>query len=350
MKLTGARVNSFLSSPPDHILGVLFFGPDRGLVKERSETLASLFVDNPDDAFAATVLTSDDLQTDSGRLSDEMVALSLLGDTRLVRVRLDHERPGAAIAKIIRELDAKPENCAARLLIEAGELTPRSAVRKCFEAAANFAAIGCYAPSQGDIANMIRTELNTHAITIDRDALEYWLPLLQGDRALLRSEIEKMALYKGYGSVSGANVTLDDVQRLAAGAQSSSIDDIIMAALSGSPESCDRSYRTAISGKINPALILRSLQRQLTRLLEANAHMEKGDTATRAMQKLRPPVFKMQERQFSAQLHIWPAKHLKQALSQSLEAEQSIKTAGAPTESLTGRLLLALARYAQARK
>ena len=138
MKLTGGRIDRFLQSPPDDIVGVLFFGPDRGLAKERSESLIKKFIPDPDDAFATTVLTADDLSTDPARLSDEMSALSLLGDDRLVRVRLDHERSGAAISKIIKALDTDPSKAAAKLVIEAGDMTPRSAVRKAFEAAGHF--------------------------------------------------------------------------------------------------------------------------------------------------------------------------------------------------------------------
>jgi len=56
MKITGTRIDKFLASPPDNIKGVLFFGPDRGLVKERSELLARQYVSDPNDVFATTVL------------------------------------------------------------------------------------------------------------------------------------------------------------------------------------------------------------------------------------------------------------------------------------------------------
>jgi len=66
------------------------------------------------------------------------------------------------------------------------------------------------------------------SITIETQALDLWVPLLEGDHALARSEIEKMAIYKGYGAELGAVVTLEDVRVLAAGGQNVSIDDIIM--------------------------------------------------------------------------------------------------------------------------
>ena len=47
MKLTGARAESFLANPRTDIIGVLLFGPDRGLVKERSQKLIKNIVQIP---------------------------------------------------------------------------------------------------------------------------------------------------------------------------------------------------------------------------------------------------------------------------------------------------------------
>ncbi len=350
MKITGGRVNSFLNNPPGDLIGVLFFGPDRGLAKERAENLIKKFSDNPDDAFASTVLTADDLTSDPARLADEMSALSMFGDQRLVRLRLDHERSGAAISKIIKDLDTHPDKAAARLVIEAGDMTPRSAIRKACEAAGRFAAIGCYKDSAADLANMIRRELTDSAIEIDRDALELWVPLLDGDRALSRNEIDKMILYKGYGEIPDARVTIADVKTLAAGAQAASIDDIIMSAMSGEPAKCDDAFRRAIAGKVNIAVILLSLQRHISRLLEAGAHMQSGQHAESAIKSLRPPVFRMQERAFLRHLKIWPSRALQNALSETLSAEQQLKSAGAPGEAIVGRILLTLAGFASKRR
>ena len=78
--------------------------------------------------------------------------------------------------------------------------------------------------------------------------------------------------------------------------------------------------------------------------------MTRGETAQGAIKSLRPPVFKMQEGFFLTHLRIWPSRALKRALSQSLEAEKQLKTAGSPADAITGRLLLALASFAKKRR
>ena len=350
MKITGARAARFLEKPPSDIIGVLLFGPDRGLVRERALALSKLFIANPDDAFAVTQLTADDLSADTAKLADEMSALSLLGDARLVRLRLDHERNGAAISKIIKTLDARPETAEAKLIIEAGDMTPRSAIRKACEAAGHFAAVGCYNDSAADVANMVRSGLSEKSIKIEADALAMWVPLLEGDRGLIRNEIEKMALYKGYGQTAGESVGIADVKNLAAGGQAASIDDIINDTMSGRVDSADAVFRRAVAGKINTAVILMSLQRHISRLLEAQSKMSAGESADGAIRSLRPPLFGPAQNAFKSQLRNWPSVMLQKALAQTLEAEKSVKSAGSPADAIVGRLLLALSSYAAKRR
>ena len=229
-------------------------------------------------------------------------------------------------------------------------MTPRSAIRKAVEAAKHFAAIGCYAANANDLREQIKDGLGAHKIDITPEALENWLPLIEGDHALAAGEIEKMALYKGYGKSDGALVTLTDIQAVAAGGQSASIDTIVTEALSGQIDAMDASYQRAVAGKVSPIGILFGLQRQLLRLTEASIAMGGGQPKGQAMKSLRPPIFAMQERAFSLQLDIWGLRMLQRSLLECQTAERAAKTAGAPIDAIVSRLLLALAGYAAKRR
>lgn len=350
MKLNGARAESYVKSPAKDSLGVLFYGPDQGLCSERAAHIAKQFITDPNDPFAVTVLSADDLAGDPARLADEMSALSLLGDTRLIRLRLSHERSGATIAKTIKALDAAPHTAAAKLIIEAGDLSPRSNVRKCFDAAIHFSSIACYADTQATLTSLVKSELKALNIGIAQDALDAFVPLLEGDRRLARGEIEKLALYKGYGQEEGARVELADIKILAAGAGSTGIDDIVFDALSGNPLKADDGFRRAMEGKLTPHSVLFALQRHLVRLHQAASLMNTGHSADEAMRALRPPVFMMRKSAFGSQLRIWPESALTRAIASGLEAEKQMKSTGSPAESLMGRLLLSLSSFAAKRK
>ena len=229
-------------------------------------------------------------------------------------------------------------------------MTPRSAIRKAFESAKHFVAIACYADSQADISNMVRSSLGDLNISIDGDALDAFVPLLEGDRRMARSEIEKLALYKGYGKEEGAKVSLADIKALAAGAGAAGLDDIVFDAMAGNAKSMDAALQRALAGKINPHSVLAALQRHVVRLHQASSLMASGNSSDEAMRSLRPPVFVMRKNAFGAALRIWPQTALSRAISQSLDTEKNMKSTGAPAEALLGRLLIALSSYAARRR
>lgn len=318
-------------------------------MKSRAAALIQTLAPDIDPAFGATVLTSDDLIADPARLMDEMSAMSLLGGTRLVRLRLDHERSGAALGKIIKQIDAEPASVEAKLVIEAGDLSTRSAIRKAAEAAKHIAALGCYPLGARDRADQIKSALGDLGIGITRDALDLWVPLIEGDHALAAGEIEKMALFKGYGTEDEATVTPEDIRTLAAGAQGSAIDPIIQDALSGRLDSLDARFRRAVEAKTSPIAIHFALQRHILRLCEAAERMDRGESALSATRSLRPPVFRMQEDGFVRTLNRWNGRALRSALSQCQTVERELKSTQAPSEALTERLLFGLARFAARR-
>ena len=105
-----------------------------------------------------------------------------------------------------------------------------------------------------------------------------------------------------------------------------------------------------MEGKVSPPAILAALQRHLTRLHQAQSHMQSGASMEEAMRALRPPVFVMRKSGFAAHLRIWSLPALSSALERSLGSEKKIKTAASPAQSLMGRLLLALSQYAAKRR
>jgi len=379
VKFTGNKITSFLNSPSNAIIGVLLYGPDRGLVKERGQTLTKAYSHNKESVFGTSVLTSDDLSGDPGKLDDEISALSMFGDARIVRLLLDHERNGQTISKIIKnalsmfgdarivrllldherngqtiskiikKYDNNPKMAEAKLIVEAGELTQKSVIRKTFEASKNFLSIACYSLSTIDVEVLIKTRLKELSISIEKNALQYWAPLIDGDLALINSEIEKMALYMGYGKQGKKNITIENIKEIAAGGNDVTISDVIMNTMSGNLLETDNYFHRAIKSKLNSAVILRGLQNHLVRLIQAKTQVNKGASLESAINSLRPPVFYMHKTNFMKHLRIWTLSALHKALTQSLVVEQNLKTAGAPQEAMVGRLLIALSSYSKRR-
>src|SRR5579864_3011441 len=87
-------IERFLAGPDRAVRAALVFGRDLGVVRERAQELAAKVAERPDDPFDVALVSDGDLDDDPGRLVDELMAYSLMGGRRLVRLRLSTERAG----------------------------------------------------------------------------------------------------------------------------------------------------------------------------------------------------------------------------------------------------------------
>ena len=339
MKLNAGGIRAFLGKPDAAMRAVLLYGPDTGLVKERAEALTKTRVADLHDPFGVSELGAGDLKTDPARLADEAQALSLGGGGRVVRVRQATDGCSDAVRSFL-ELDTPAE---AMVLIEAGELGPRSSLRKLFEGAANAVALPCYADGARDLADVVRQTLSKNNLTIGRDAMAALVQSLGADRGLTRGELEKLVLYKD----SSGEVTIEDVAAVVGDAAATSMDDVVNAAAVGDAGALDSALSKTLGEGANPVQVVRAAQRHFQRLHLAAGEMAKGKSAGDAMKALRPPVFFQNQDRFVHQLRLWPVTRLARAFELLTEAELGCKSTGLPAEAICGRALIQIAQAAR---
>ena len=80
MKISGRGVEPFLANPPADLCAVLIYGHDRGLIKERGETIAKKFVPDLNDPFSVTTLSADEVAKDTSFLIDSAAAMPAWAD------------------------------------------------------------------------------------------------------------------------------------------------------------------------------------------------------------------------------------------------------------------------------
>lgn len=344
MKLNAREVESRLSRPDASVCAYLIYGPDRGLVHERADLLAGNLLDDPDDPFALTQLTDEDLKQDPAVLADSMVAMSLTGGSRLVRVRLNGETGSGPIIAFLSDLESGAIDPEAVLIVESGDLTPRGKLRKTFEPAKRALAVACYADSDASLAQLAVSMLEGAGLALSENARNAWIPRLEGDRALARSEIEKLIVYKGIGDfrVGSDTVEIEDVEAVAAGQGEATLDTIIVATLIGEVADADNAYARALSGGSNPVAVLRALQRRIDQIGSAQA----AGGSDHAIARTGAPRFGPQAAAFKRQLGLWSGRGLDHARQLAFDTERAVKKSGAPAEALVGELVLRLARGA----
>ena len=341
MKLPPARLATFLAKPDAALRAALIYGGDAGLVRERADRLASAIVPDLKDAFRVADLAAAALIADPARLHDEAAAMSLTGGRRLVRIRDAGDAVGSLFQRFLGDLP--PGDSVT--VVEAGELTARSSLRRAFEEAASAVAIPCYADGRRELEELVRDVLGARRIAIDNDAMAYLVGHLGGDRLASRRELEKLALFAG----DGGRVGLADATQSVGDSAAMTIDDIVYAAAEGDAAALERALMRAFLEGEMPVSVLRALMRHFQRLHLVQSRIAAGSGDEDALRSLRPPLFfKLQDR-FKRQLRLWPQARAAQALALLTQAEINAKTTGLPAEAICRDALLRIARGAAPR-
>lgn len=338
MKIAGARVEPFLRAPSPGCSVVLLFGPDQGLVRERAQKLASGVVSDLADPFSTVDLAPAGLKSDPARLADEAAAISFGGGRRLVRVR----GAGDEVTAAVKNYFATGTTDSSLVVIEAGELSNRSALRRLLEGAKEGAAIACYADDNRNLRSVIIETLKDHGLTASRDALAYLSAHLGSDRVVTRSELEKLALYKG----AAGEITLEDAMACVGDSAASSLDEVIYGTGGGDPEAVDRALARVFSEGTAPVAVIRTTIRHFQRLHLVRGLMARDLPLEKAMGRLKPPVIFLRAEAFRAQARAWNEGRIARALDLLLEAEGDCKTTGMPDQAVCSRALLRIAQAA----
>lgn len=344
MKITGARLNRFLQDPDPAIGLALIYGPDRGLVRERVDVLTGSVAGDRDDPFRVVRLTGAAVKSDPARLADEVAALSFSGGRRVVRI--DDGTDGlTAVLKEVLNMGASRENRRedSFVVVEGGELGPRSSLRRLFEGSDAMASIACYGDEGKGLEEIIAGALGEHGLMASPDALAFLVQNLGSDRMVTRSELDKLALYMG----GSGTVDLKDAQACIGDSASITLDGVVYGVAGGNQATLERAIERAFAEGIAPVAVLRTVAGHLRKLHLMVARIAQGETPDRAMASLKPPIIYKFQGQFRTQMAAWRNDRLVQAMEILTEAEIDCKSTGIPPEPVCRRALMRIAQAAR---
>jgi DNA polymerase-3 subunit delta len=340
VKIEPRQAEAFLKKPDPKIRGVVIYGNDDGLIAERAQQLAKSVCEDLKDPFRVVDIAGEALKGDPARLADEFGAMSLMGGRRVIRVRPAGEETAAALENLV----AAPAGDAL-IVIEGGNLTPRSGLRTLAETEPSLAAMPCYMDSEGELERLVEAAAKAHGLSVDADALEWIVERLGGDRGQTRSELDKLMLYKSGDETK--TVALDDALAVLGDTAAIGIDDVIGATFDGNLVALDRALDRVFAEGGNPVQLVRAVQRHVDQLHMVAGHASAGGNMEAAMFKARGlPRGGPVRARFERHVRSWPLPRLSQAVSRVLEAEMDCKSTGLPDEAIARRLCLALARVA----
>ena len=341
MLLKGKQAADFARKPKPSVWAVLAFGEDEGLASDVAASLIKAWTPKSGN-MDVTTLDDDSIRKDPSLLFDGLEAVSLLGDPRVIRVRTSGDKIAALLTEAIQKGDAQENYYAARLIIEAGSLQKRSKIRAAAEAAKLTACLQLFADEAGDIESRVKAVLAEAGIEIEPDALSLFIGDLPGHRNLANAEIEKLSLY---ALNLGRPISVSDIRALSATDIDHNLSAAIRATLNGQPAAVHAALdRLAVAGTSGIS-ILRSLQFETLRMLDAHSKMAAGNS--NPGMKLRPPVWQNEWPAYNARLRKWPAKRLMRIMERIYEAEQQAKSGSGSADPAVRVLMNEIARAAE---
>lgn len=316
---------------------ILFHGDDMGLIQERAQTVVETVIGNKEnngknnrknDPFRVAVL---DRETHT-HLEEEATALSLVGGRRVVRVResVDALVPALQAILAIEPFASTPLNTIppyeTLVVLEAQNLPPRSKLRHFIEERKDCASIGCY-PEEGDTLEetMVRI-LKTRCVYIQPEALRWLSTQLGSHRAIVRSEMEKLALYAN----DSGTLTLDDVRVCIGDSGQATLEEAAFAATEGKRVEADRSLERALAEGVGAIPIIRVFLAHIQRLRRVRATIDSGIDKVVALKALRPPVFFKRVASFERAIALWSLPDLTQETATWRALEVTCKQTGVP--------------------
>ncbi len=336
MKLAGAAAKKFIAKPDPAARAALVYGPNRSLVAEACDEIVAGLLGKDADDFSLTRLEESDVRKDKALLGDELAAQSMFGGTRVIRLRADGDSAHETITAALGDLEAGGP-AAAFLVVEGGDLKGASKIRAAFEKAKAAPAIVFYEDDAESLAALAKSSLAEQRVKLTPEAEAILESSLPSDRALLRGEIEKLALFAhGRNEPVGA----DAVAALLAVEAEAALDEATGAATAGNAA---RAVEALEQGDAAAISAIRALERRLLRLMEARTMVDAGASPADAASKLRPPVFWKERDAFAAQIRRWPLGALAAALDVLWKAQVRAMTAGAPQELIAAEAFKAVA-------
>lgn len=342
MKLSRAELARFIARPDAGRAGILLFGPDPMRVALRRQALlAALTGPEAEAEMRLTRLAAGALRADPAALSDALRARGFFEGPRAVFL----DEAGDAAAKPIAPLLDEWQPGDATLVVAAGALPARSALRKLFEGHPNALAAGIYddPPDRAEIAAMLAAaglgELPGPAMA-ELAALAARL-----DPGELAQTIEKLALYTaGQTAPPGP----DDVAACAPVSVAAAPDELIAAVAEGRRGAIGPILRRLEAQGVDPVTITIAATRHFMALQASTRH---PDGASAGVAALRPPVHFRVRDGLLAQVRRWSSARLDRALAMLIETDLALRSnAPVPRMALVERCLIRLAMLAGARQ
>lgn len=341
MKLSPREALSYFRKPDPARTGLLIFGSDvMRVAQRRQEVIAALVGPEGESEMRLTRIPAADLRKDPAILGDAIKAQGFFPGPRVAFV----EGATDGLAKTLVGVLSDWREGDAQVIVTAGQLTAKSALRKLFEAHPNAFSTGIYddPPSRDEVeATLSAAGLKD----IPRDPMDALLVLSRTlDPGDFRKTVEKLGLYK-LGDAEPLSIA--DIDACAPQSAEAGLDDILNIVAESRVGEIGPVLRRLYAQGVNPVTLSIGATRHF-RTLHAALSDPGGPAA--GVGRLRPPVFGPRRDAILRQASKWGRDRVERALQELTETDLQLRSSSkAPAHAVIERSLIRLAMLGRSR-
>ena len=313
----------------------MFYGPDEAASSDLARQLTTRFAPNADDIFS---IPPAGLKDDAARLGDEAAAVSMFGNQRVIRIDGAGEECSEAFELLLGlPVAGNP------VIVTAGNLRKGSKLLQLMESAPDALLVISYEAEARDTIRVIIDAAALLGLSPARDAAMRLADATNGDRGVIKQELDKIALFLDADPATPRQFTVEDLVEIGADISDADFGPLVDAVSGGRPQEADRQLRRLATAGIAGIPLIRAASRRLLILLDLRSAVDGGLSPDAAVSALRPPVFWKEKAILTSHLQLWRASTLGHGLERLLAAERGIKSRGSAGDVLAGQALLAIA-------
>jgi DNA polymerase-3 subunit delta len=334
--LKAHEVERFVKRPDLEAGIILVYGPDGGLVRETAQRLLRNYAGTDAEGMGLITLDGGELESDPGRLLVEAKTASLFGERRVVRVRDARKSLTVPLSELL------DDPVGAIVILEAGNLVPRDALRAQVEASRNGRALPCFADTDETLLRLINETLSAAGIRAEPGVAATLCDQLGNDREVTRRELEKLVLFAEENKV----LTRADVLTLCADNAALVLDNVADAIGTGHAAELDDALSRALGAAVNPQQLLASVSQHFAQLRRWRGAVDAGNSPGAVLDGARPKPHFSRRAALEQQLRLWSDASLALAGERLRHATGDTRKNYGRAETLSRRTLLALAQLA----
>jgi DNA polymerase-3 subunit delta len=277
------------------------------------------------------------LRSDPAKLADEAASLSLFGERRYIRVAGAGEEGADAVESLLSApVAGNPVVMIAPTAKATGRLVKLALADK---RAMSFA---CYPPEGNNAETLVNTMAREQGLRLGAGVAARIVRASDSDRAIMTSEVEKLALYLDAGVEHPRDASTDDLAEIGAEIDEGEITPIVEAVIAGDAHALTDALRRMQGSDASPIPWLRALARRLASLTEMRAAVDAGEGAGQVVKRFR--VFWREEVATIAALQRWNVARLTRALDIVRATEREVMARGGAGRTIADQRLLLLTK------